>query len=292
MSFIPNRGSDVHEGDTDDMAPERITRREVREIPPVSEVDEFEDPEPDAARSPESPAAAGDVPPRPTAIYRSGSRPEMAILTAVDDGTLDDGRKWRIYGDRFVIGRTESDCTIPHDNEISKAHAEITRESHGQGFVWHLADLSSMNGTFLQVRRAFLRHGRELLLGGRRYEFQSPRMTNARLSADEAQDTQLRQGLNGVPQPRLVELTDNGPGRVIPLDESMMRLGSDPRCEIVVDDPFLSGRHARIACDSSGRWCIADCDSLNGVLVRVSRVSIEVERRFQIGGQRFILRIV
>ena len=39
-------------------------------------------------------------------------------------------------------------------------------------------------------------------------------------------------------------------------------------------------------------YVLTDNESLNGVLVRVHRVSVEVERRFQIGGQRFLLRVL
>lgn len=230
-------------------------------------------------------------------VYRSVSRPAMAVLTALDDGSQSDGEQWRIRSDRFVIGRTAGDCVISHDPDISGKHVEIVREAHGLGFQWVLRDLNSTNGLFVQVRRVILRHGQELLLGGRRYEFQSPSMVSQGEDDFGAQGTRRSHGqwrcLADFLRPRLVQRTPVGDGLVFPLDEGRIGIGSDGDCEVLIsDDPFLSPRHAHITQDRSGRWVLKDNESLNGILVRVNRVSVEVERRFQIGGQRFLLRVL
>ena len=230
-------------------------------------------------------------------VYRSVSRPAMAVLTALDDGSQSEGEQWRIRSDRFVIGRTAGDCVIAHDPDISGKHVEITREAHGMGFHWVLRDLNSTNGLFVQVRRVILRHGQELLLGGRRYEFQSPSMVSQDEDDFGAKGTRRSHGqwrcLADFLRPRLVQLTPVGEGSVYPLDEGRIGIGSDADCEVSIsNDPFLSPRHAHIAQDRSGRWVLTDNESLTGIPVRVNRVSVEVDRRFQIGGQRFLLRVL
>ena len=59
--------------------------------------------------------------------YRPTQRPPLALLIALDDGK-GDGEVVRLRTDRFVIGRTEGDLLIPHDQQISGRHVEITRQ--------------------------------------------------------------------------------------------------------------------------------------------------------------------
>ena len=48
----------------------------------------------------------------------------MALLTVFDDGKTE-GEDIRLRGNRFLIGRTEGDLQIPHDNLMSAKHAEF-----------------------------------------------------------------------------------------------------------------------------------------------------------------------
>ena len=52
-----------------------------------------------------------------------------------------------------MIGRTEGDVLIPHDDMISGQHAELTRRQEPGRCRWHLADLNSRNGTYVRVGR-------------------------------------------------------------------------------------------------------------------------------------------
>lgn len=309
ITFIPAIGAGTKEGVlTADEAPGRITQRE--RLPAVAEAetsDEFKMADTDPLIPVVSAKPAKAVKPGDTAkpangakrpmIYRSVSRPAMAVLTALDDGSLSEGEQWRIRSNRFVIGRTAGDCVISHDPDISGRHLAIVREARGTGFHWILKDLTSTNGLFVQVRRVVLRHGQELLLGGRRYEFQCPSMLPQDDDDFGAQGTRRSFGqwqcLADFLRPRLVELTPVGEGSVLPLHDGRLGIGSDADCEISIsDDPFLSPRHAHFTQDRSGRWVLTDNESWNGILVRVDRVSIEGEQRFQIGGQRFLLRVL
>ena len=72
-------------------------------------------------------AAADDCPP----LFRPKLRPPTPVLIVCDDGS-ESGESVRIRKDRFVIGRTEGDVTIPNDSQISSRHAECGNRSSGK----------------------------------------------------------------------------------------------------------------------------------------------------------------
>ncbi len=68
-------------------------------------------------------------------------------------------------------------------------------------------------------------------------------------------------------------------------------MGQDPECGVCLADPFLNPRHARIFKDKRNRWVIKDCDSLNGLWVRVPNKLLDHGTEFLLGGQRFLFNI-
>jgi pSer/pThr/pTyr-binding forkhead associated (FHA) protein len=66
-----------------------------------------------------------------------------------------------------------------------------------------------------------------------------------------------------------------------------------PGCgnQVEIDDPCLAERHARIVCDSQGRWHLEALPSKNGVWVQVSAIRLTAVCRFQVGEQRFLFTI-
>ncbi|MCH7994121.1 MAG: FHA domain-containing protein [Planctomycetes bacterium] len=223
-------------------------------------------------------------------------------MIALDDGSSDSGQEWRIRMSRFIIGRTAGDALIPHDVDISGEHAEINCLEQDGGYQWQLRDLKSTNGTFLRVQRLVLRNGKEILLGGRRYVFRQPGIVVDGAAAPALQQSpgaRITQQFGRVPSdaalqltPRLVELTADGDGREFFLGEEASWIGSNAaECRLVVPgDPFIDPRHARFYKDSRGRWVVEDCQSLNGVWVRVEHVPLDNASEFQLGGQRFRFR--
>ena len=77
-----------------------------------------------------------------------------------------------ILDDQNTIGRHPKNSIRLHDREVSKNHATILR----QGSEYHLKDLNSSNGTFLNSRRVtetILNDGDELLFGSMKLTFKA-----------------------------------------------------------------------------------------------------------------------
>ena len=79
----------------------------------------------------------------------------------------------------------------------------------------------------------------------------------------------------------------------MPLTRAEYWIGSDRvACAIVpADDPFVSPRHARLSKDAKGRWQVVNNKSVNGVWVRVEQMELAGSCQFQLGEQRFSLKV-
>ena len=217
--------------------------------------------------------------------FRPVNRPPTLIVCALDDGSRDDGEWHRVRQPEFRIGRTAgnpdvpNDIQIANDNGISGIHLAITLRVDEGRYRYYLTDLGSRNGTFVRVSRAALKTDQELLLGARRYCFQTESLSG---NADPAHV-----------MPKLVEMTARGDGNVFPLMEGDNILGTDAaRCDITIaGDPFISSTHARIFMDKKNRWVIENLDSLNGIWLRIEEMPLDTGGEFQIGEQRFLVRI-
>jgi pSer/pThr/pTyr-binding forkhead associated (FHA) protein len=229
------------------------------------------------------------------APYRPQQRPLMAVLCVLDDGK-DDGEWFRLRGDRFVIGRTEGDVRIPHDMMMSGRHAEISRQQVQGVYRWQLTDLQSTNGTYVRVGNALLKHGQELRIGRSHFRFEAPQS----VPETEAPAAPVRQGtISWQEQPvrqmvaALVEVVRGGAGTRHALLQPEYWIGRDPRCGIVpADDPFLNSQHARLYRDAKGQWHIENNKSRNGLWARVDHIQVTTTCHFQLGEQRFLLKVL
>jgi pSer/pThr/pTyr-binding forkhead associated (FHA) protein len=279
------------------------TRRKAQAGPPAApqhtatalEVAPAERPAPVERPAPasRSTAAAPDAP-----LFRPVHRPSMALLYIVDDGR-DDGECIRLRGDSLTIGRAEGDVLIPHDGMMSGRHAQLARVLEEGRYRWHLIDLQSTNGTYLRVSDAKLKHGQEVLLGGRRYRFDAapqgaPAAAEPAASASEIKGTRGWQSIAPTDLfPSLTELLPSGEGQRLFLTKTDTVFGRDPAaCSIVVEDPLLSLRHARFYRDAKGRWHVQNTHSVNGTWIRIERAPLDQIAQFQLGEQRFVLRVL
>jgi pSer/pThr/pTyr-binding forkhead associated (FHA) protein len=233
-----------------------------------------------------------------TVAYRPVLRPPMAVLQVADDG-LKTAECVRIRAASFVIGRTEGDVVIPHDHQLSGRHAEIVRLEREGRFVWLLRDLNSTNGTFVRVREAALKDGTEFLIARRRFRFAeaSPAAVGAAEARVPAMDITktcdwraLHTARNALDRPSLVEMLHDGDGRRYPLAHDSYWIGRDAKRSLLAlsEDRSVNSLHARVFRDPQGRWRLEDANSLNGVWVRVTEVSLASQGAFLLGEQLFV----
>jgi hypothetical protein len=222
----------------------------------------------------------------PAEPFRPTGRPPIAILIVCDDGRRD-GEVVRVRADRFVIGRTEGDCRIPHDPLISARHVEIVREQIAGEFAWVITDLGSVNGLLARITRTELRPGAEIVVGRGHYRFDAP---PASLPPDP---TGTRDGARTPPpeySPALVELLPGGHGPRLVLSRGEYWIGADPGCDLArVTDRFCEPRHARLYRSAEGKWFAEHHKTPNGLWKRVPRLRVVRPTQFQLGEQRFRL---
>lgn len=230
--------------------------------------------------------------------YRPVRRPPMALLCAFDDGR-DDGEWFRLRAERIVLGRTEGDVRIPHDDMMSGRHAELFRQFSNERFRWYLRDLGSTNGTYVRINTTQVRNGQEFLIGTRRFRFSTGMQADpAAMQEEAAEASKGTRGWQSVSVaellPSVVELTPRGEGQRSYLNKSEHFLGRDAgQCDILLsDDLMVSARHARLHRDAKGRWLLENCGARNGVWLRIDKIAIENSAQFQLGEQRFLIKVL
>ena len=96
-----------------------------------------------------------------------------------------------------------------------------------------------------------------------------------------------------VPVPVLTELTPAGPGARIPVRAGEVWIGRDPACAVCrPDDRFVAPRHVKVDRHPRTRaWRAWNNKTENGLWVRVPQITVDRECAFQIGEQRFRLKV-
>jgi FHA domain len=247
---------------------------------------------PPVAPSPQPGAGPVAVPYRPTV------RPPMAILVVFDDGRTD-GEIIRIRDHRFIIGRSEGDLVIPFDGRISARHLEITHQIVGGLHRWVVTDLQSTHGMYVRVHRTKLADKGEFLVGNGRYRFDAP-IVDAGPTVDHdpnggdfSSTHGWNEGATGIRPPAVTELLGSDIGNRMLLIKSEYWIGSDPSCSICrPDDPFCEPQHVRLyRCGPRGGWNAEHNNTVNGLWLKTPQITVESKARFQIGEQRFELRV-
>jgi pSer/pThr/pTyr-binding forkhead associated (FHA) protein len=80
-------------------------------------------------------------------------------------------------------------------------------------------------------------------------------------------------GKNGKSPRKLVIIEGVLSGTSVPLSDQPVTIGRAPDSTIVLDDDYVSHRHARIAPDARGRWSVEDLGSTNGTYLDRQRVT-------------------
>jgi hypothetical protein len=231
-------------------------------------------------------------------LYCPIVRPPMAVLTAFDDGKVD-GEQFRLRGGRFVIGRTEGQLKLSHDNQVSSKHVEIFQKDVGGRPCWVIVDLKSTNGLYVRVARTVLVDKSEFFIGQGYYRLTYP-TSGTSTTADymparsQRNATQAFGGEQpaGMPTPTLVELLRGAVHSQFALSRPEYWIGTDPECSVGrPNDPYCEPRHAKLFRDAQGMWHVENNMSVNGVWLRVPEIVVEGTVQFQIGEQRFKLQV-
>jgi pSer/pThr/pTyr-binding forkhead associated (FHA) protein len=231
--------------------------------------------------------------------FRPVFRPPVAVLEICDDGQ-EEGELIRIRGESLTIGRSNADVLIAHDSQISSTHARISRRLIQGAYEWFLTDLNSTNGTFIRVAKVTFTDGQFILLGSHRYLFRAAQLPATLPEPAEGPRNQTRGWQQITPidvgrlTPALVRLHPDGTEQPYRLDRDNLIVGqSNGACQMVIaDDPAISGVHARIRRNEEGRFVIENMNSRNGVWLAISERRLENKAHFQLGEQRFRLRIL
>jgi pSer/pThr/pTyr-binding forkhead associated (FHA) protein len=233
---------------------------------------------------PADPLPAESLPPD-SAAGQSGT-PFAMLMRVREDGSFDCGL--RLREGEILLGREAGDLSFPSDSLMSKQHARVLAE----GGQIYLEDLGSTNGTFLRLKSKKQLHSGDYLLIGKqllRFEMDAP---GTAVSAASASQTLVLGSLIGNYEARLVKRLPNGKdSNEYPLTESVTTIGREKGEILFKNDPFVSGRHARVQLES-GCYTVEDLNSSNGTYLRLcQREEIGHGDFFIVGEQLFQVRL-
>jgi len=224
---------------------------------------------PAAPRPPSSPAApaAPRPPPSPAApaartAMHAAAAPRAPRLTTVRHDGLP-GAVFLLDQEETTCGRLEGGVRLAEDPTVSPRHARFTR----QGGALRVADLGSVNGTYLRLKSPHrLGVGEEIRLGRQLLRLEPlPRPERAdelgarRWGAPDAGGTL-----------RLAQLLEGGGlGEIFPLKPGENAVGREAGDITFPGDRYVSARHARLDVTPAG-VTLTDLGSSNGTFVKVA----------------------
>lgn len=200
----------------------------------------------------------------------------LGKLTMLEGG---DRRTVLLESGSLTLGRGEGNQIVLDDESASRVHARIDCTDEGV----ECSDLGSTNGTFVngeRLKKAVLGHGDEISIGATKWRFElagvpPPTGTIVSLGSERQLGTVVEQApittiVADLSQPCVVEF-DGGSTRRHLLSGEALVIGRDPNCDVTLDDPAVSQKHARVERRRDG-FAIVDLQSRNGTFVGDRRV--------------------
>jgi len=158
--------------------------------------------------------------------------------------------------DEALVGRTirigrNPECDLQLDAPmVSGFHCQIIALSDGR---FELTDLGSTNGTYVNSREN--------------------RVSAATLGTDDV----VFLGSYRLPLSRLSSLLDRSDGEAgiaLPEGKTVMVIGRDEVCDIVLNSPQVSRKHAELIRSTDGTFRLRDLGSINGTYVNGKRIKL------------------
>jgi pSer/pThr/pTyr-binding forkhead associated (FHA) protein len=168
------------------------------------------------------------------------------------------------------VGR-EGDLVIA-DGRVSRVHAQF----HNTGGQIALEDLGSTNGT--KVDGQPLTKGQRLnLTGAEKISFGGVEVRISLPGAPKGDATQVfasnkTAAISAPPKKEVAPASLVGGGKSIPLKLGLNTFGRRAENDVVISDPYVSGRHGVIEIEESGVY-ITDTGSSNGTVLNEARLS-------------------
>lgn len=179
---------------------------------------------------------------------------------------------------RVSLGRASQNDLVLNDHQVSRDHAVLVKEPSGIFLVNMSQQGSKLNNTLVQKSQK-LEHEDELILGQWKLIFlahsESSKQENeqrqtqiTQLSEQPGQETQIlsikseSQDFKALKPILLIENPDEGNRRYL-MRKKQIIIGSDERCDVVLNDPFISKQHAEFTIHD-GQLRVRDLDSKNG----------------------------
>ncbi len=172
---------------------------------------------------------------------------------------LPDGQEWPLAGEALGIGRRVGNHILVDDPAVSAEHARIVRV--GEDYL--LLDLRSSNGTFVNGERIrelhLLRDGDRIEVADSQFQFRGPPAAGdpARAASPAAGGSDVELGVLLLKE--------------VLLGHDAITIGRAAESDLVLDDPRVSARHARIV-RLGLDYYLLDLGSTNGTFVNEQRV--------------------
>lgn len=188
--------------------------------------------------------------------------------------TAPDGRKshFSLTKPTVTIGRSRNmgnDLVLDSDGMVSKTHTRLERERDGR---WTVYDLGSTNGTRVGVQRVegnrVLHDGDQITIGATNLVFQE--------SGREIENPAGAHGVRPAPAPataapRRARLVTGGGDEHVLASETL--IGRAVTSDIVLDDPGVSTKHARVVAPDAATYYVEDLDSAGGTWLNGERLA-------------------
>jgi S1-C subfamily serine protease len=191
---------------------------------------------------------------------------KLTVTSGPDEGAVAD-----VKGDRFLIGR-DADCDLTlEDPEVSRRHASMRLLPDGQA---EITDLGSGNGTIVNGRRitapTILQGGEELRLAGTTIKTDRPGARTAIATGETV--PRASETVTAAPM-RLVVTSGPDSGKGADVKGDRFLIGRDADCDLTLEDPEVSRRHASVRLLPDGRAEVTDLGARNGTIVNGRRIT-------------------
>jgi pSer/pThr/pTyr-binding forkhead associated (FHA) protein len=196
--------------------------------------------------------------------------PAVQLPCLVDEN----GREHQLRPGPNVVGR-QGDVAL-EDTRVSRRHAQVTLE----GGTAAIEDLGSTNGTRVGgqpiVGKTALAPGDKLSFGGYEMTFSAPGEANRTQQAMSGRTA----AISVVPTVNTAVAWILVDDDEFPLEHRRYTFGRRTDNDIVVSDPFVSGRHGIIEADETGVY-ITDTGSTNGTILNDAKITADQRTQLQ-----------